>query len=227
MPSLVIRGGPRAGQQHPFDDELIIGRDAGADLILDDPGVSRRHVSIRLEGGAILAEDLGSSNGTLVNGHRLTGPVELTESDELRLGGTTLAVRRGASPAGPGPVPRRLGPDPQAEGNLPALAAAFCGPLSIFLLVFSTGAAFFVCLPIGIAAVLLGSMGIRRADADPSAGGRTLARVGRITGLIGTALSILALIAFVVVITALDTTEDSLNGLVDSIRDEIEGAESP
>ena len=123
------------------------------------------------------------------------------------------------------PAPRRLGPSPHEEGNVPALAAAFLGPLSIFLLVFSSGAAFFVSLPTALAAIVLGRMGIRRADRGD--GHRALARIGRITGWAGTLLSLLALVAFVLVVALLDTTEDNLDGIVERIREEIEGVDIP
>jgi hypothetical protein len=123
------------------------------------------------------------------------------------------------------PAPRRLGPSPHEEGNIPALAAVFLGPLSIFLLVFSSGAAFFVSLPCGLAAVILGTIGIRRADRGD--GHRGLARIGRITGIVGTLLSLLALIAFILVIALLDTTEDNLDGIIERIREEIEGVDLP
>jgi hypothetical protein len=96
----------------------------------------------------------------------------------------------------PRPVPRRLGPHPHAETNIPALSAAFLGPLCILLTFLSAGG-FFVALPCGIAAIVLGSIGIRNADRKP-VGSRALARIGRFTGLIGTVISAIALIVFVV-----------------------------
>jgi hypothetical protein len=152
----------------------------------------------------VIAEDLGSSNGTLVNGRRVTGAVELADGDEIRLGHTVIAARRGVGPpvVAP-PVPHRLGPSPHQEGNVPALAAVFLGPLSIFVLVVSSGAAFFVSLPCALGAVFLGNLGIRRADREGSRGQRSLARIGRVTGLVGAFLSVIALIAFIFVVTLL------------------------
>jgi pSer/pThr/pTyr-binding forkhead associated (FHA) protein len=255
--ALVIRAGAGAGSEHPVEGELILGREHGsADLVIQDPGVSRRHACVFPDDGALIVEDLGSSNGTYVNGERISGPVELGAGDEVRLGTTVLGVEGGTAvtalmPAGappteahPGPTqqrpgpqqpppggrpaPRRLAPPPHEPGNLPALAALFLGPLSI-LLVFLSAGGFFLALPCGIAAIVLGGIGIRNADRK-DAGHRGLARLGRITGWIGTILSILALIAFIVVATLLDVTADSadnVNGLVDAIRDEIEGIEVP
>ena len=141
---------------------------------------------------------------------------------------------RAAIPAAPrrprqrrGPAPGRLAPRPDEEGNVPALAAAFLGPLSILLLLFSSGAAFFVSLPCAIAAIVLGNMGIKRVDSGETDSHRSLANLGRVCGIVGAVLSALALIAFVVVSAALDATEDSLDGIVDRIREEIEGVDVP
>ena len=230
--SLVIHEGAGAGSEHPVQGELILGREQGtADLVLDDPGVSRRHARVLPDDHGVVVEDLGSSNGTYVNGQRISGPVELGAGDELQVGATVVGVHRAAltapmpAPSQPGPVPRRLAPDPHAESNIPALAAVFLGPLSI-LLVFLSAGGFFVALPCGIAAIVLGSIGIRNADRRQS-GHRGLARMGRFTGVIGTFLSILAVIVFVVVAAALHSAETSVGGLVTRIRHEIDKAHVP
>ncbi len=199
--SLVIHEGPGAGSEHPVDGELILGRERGtADLVLGDPGVSRRHARVLPEPDGIIVEDLGSSNGTYVNGRRISGPVGLGTGDELQLGGTVVRVHQAhlsapmSGPAPRGPAPRRLAPRPHAESNIPALASVFIGPLSILLIFLSPGG-FFVALPCGIAAILLGAIGTRNADRRGS-GHRALARIGRFTGLIGAFLSALAAIVF-------------------------------
>jgi hypothetical protein len=232
-----------------------VGREQGAGLVIDDGGVSRRHARFLDDDGTIVVEDLGSSNGTFVNGDRISSPVELAAGDEVQVGGTVLEVQgtdaatalmgagappteqhagpvpRAPAPAQPGsgkrPVPDRIAPHPQQESNLPALAAVFLGPLSIFLILFSTGAAFFVALPCAIAAIVLGTIGMRNVDSGKAEGHRGLAHVGRITGVIGTVLALLAMIAFLVISVALDTTERSLDGIVDRIEEEIEGTELP
>jgi pSer/pThr/pTyr-binding forkhead associated (FHA) protein len=251
---LVIQEGARAGDEHPVDGELILGREQGsADLVIDDPGVSRRHARVLADDDGVIVEDLGSSNGTFVNGRRISGPVELAAGDEVQLGATALSVQGadaatamippGADPTAehPGPaaappaqpppgrrpVPKRLAPRPSEQGNVPAFVAVFLGPLSILLLLFSSGAAFFVSLPCAIAAIVLGAIGMRNVDRGRADSHRGLAQLGRVTGMIGAVLSVLALVVFLVVATALDATEDSLSGLVDQVRDEIEGVETP
>jgi pSer/pThr/pTyr-binding forkhead associated (FHA) protein len=251
--TLVIHEGAGAGSQHPVEGELILGREQGtADLVIEDPGVSRRHARLFPENGALVVEDLGSSNGTYVNGERISGPVAVAPGDEVQLGDTVIGVGggtaatalmpRGAPPteAQPGPAPRRpaphqpspsgrpaphrLAPPPHEPGNLPALAALFLGPLSILLLFLSAGG-FFLALPCGIGAIVLGTIGIRNADRQR--GHRTLARLGRFTGIVGTFLATLALIVFIVVAAALDTAESSVGGLIDRIRDEIDKVDIP
>ncbi|MGZ5387817.1 MAG: FHA domain-containing protein [Solirubrobacterales bacterium] len=227
--TLVIRRGEGAGAEYPIDGEMVLGREPGsADVVLTDPGISRRHAAIRAAAGRISVADLGSSNGTYVNGDRIRGEAELAAGDEIQLGGIVLSVHPARrAPSARGPAPGRLAPRPDAESNIPAFAAAFLGPLSILLLIFSTGAAFFIALPCAIGAIVLGGMGARRADAAGARGHRALASLGRITGVVGTILSVIAIVAFIVVAAALDATEDSLDGIVDRIREEIEGVDLP
>ena len=221
--SLIIHEGAGTGSQHPVEGELILGRERGtADLVIEDPGVSRRHARVLPDNGALVVEDLGSPNGTYVNGRGISGPVEVADGDEVQLGDTVISVEE--RPSGR-PAPRRLAPHPHEPGNIPALAALFLGPFSI-LLVFLSAGGFFLALPCGIAAIVLGTVGIRNVDRGRATSHRGSARLGRITGWIGTILSILALISFLVVAVLLDVTADSVNGIVDAIRDEIEGSRS-
>ena len=225
--SLIIHEGAGTGSQHPVEGELILGREESrADLVISDPGVSRRHARVISENGALILEDFGSSNGTYVNGRRISGPVEVTDGDEVQLGDTVIGVEE--RPSGR-PAPRRLAPPPHEPGNIPALAALFLGPLSI-LLVFLSAGGFFLALPSGIGAIVLGTIGIRNVDRQRATSYRGSARLGRITGWIGTILSILALIVFIVVATLLDVTTDgadSVSGLIDRIRDEIDKVDVP
>ncbi|MDP9188955.1 MAG: hypothetical protein M3O25_06875, partial [Actinomycetota bacterium] len=121
----------------------------------------------------------------------------------------------------PSGMPGRL----DDEGNIPALASIFLGPLSIFLLVFSSGAAFFVSLPCAIAAIVLGKMGVRRVDRGESESHRALARFGRVSGVIGTVLSVLALLAWLLVAVLLDAAVDNLTDLIDRVEEEIDGVD--
>lgn len=80
-------------QQLPLDQpEVIIGRGADATLRLEDNGVSRRHGKLTRVNGSWRYEDLGSTNGTAVNGQRI-GVVDLVDGDRLELGSSVLVFR--------------------------------------------------------------------------------------------------------------------------------------
>jgi uncharacterized membrane protein len=125
----------------------------------------------------------------------------------------------------PRPAPRRLAPPPHADSNIPALAAAFLGPLSILLIFLSAGG-FFIALPCGVGAIVLGTIGTRNVDRR-DAGHRALARIGRFTGIVGTILSVIAVIVFIVVAAALHSTEHSVSGLINQIHDQIDDVKTP
>lgn len=98
--TLEIIEGPGAGRQIAVDHEIVIGRGADSDLVLDDSQVSRRHARVApLSEGAALVEDLGSANGTYVNGDQLYGPARLDPGDELLLGVTVIQARTDAQVA--------------------------------------------------------------------------------------------------------------------------------
>jgi hypothetical protein len=72
--------------------ELTIGRSSGCDCVIGSETVSRRHARIREVGGAWRLTDLGSLNGTRLNGFRVAGEVELRPGDRLSLGGVRFRV---------------------------------------------------------------------------------------------------------------------------------------
>ena len=91
MLTLEVTSGPATGQSVDVTDEIVIGReDAG--LVIDDPEISRRHARVSPVDGGVVVEDLGSTNGTFVNGERASEPVTLKESGTIRVGTTSLAV---------------------------------------------------------------------------------------------------------------------------------------
>jgi hypothetical protein len=71
----------------------VIGRGTEADIRLPDTGVSRKHVDVVLDGGTAFAEDLGSTNGTLVNGRRISRQA-LSDGDVIRIGHSVLVYRQ-------------------------------------------------------------------------------------------------------------------------------------
>ena len=82
-------------QSFPLTDgEHIAGRDAECSLIIDGTTVSRHHARITVADEAATIEDLESTNGTYVNGTRITAPARLAHGDEFSLGSEILEVRR-------------------------------------------------------------------------------------------------------------------------------------
>jgi hypothetical protein len=97
-PRLLVSGpeqGP-AGTQRTYELSApltILGRGTDCDLRLVDPGVSRHHAELRVEDGEVVLVDLGSTNGTFVNGQPVRR-VTLTDGTRVTLGRTTLLFRR-------------------------------------------------------------------------------------------------------------------------------------
>jgi pSer/pThr/pTyr-binding forkhead associated (FHA) protein/S1-C subfamily serine protease len=98
-PHLRVTNGPLADRRFVVGDGLIIGRQ-NADLLLDDPQVSRRHAVVRAVDGELEIEDLGSANGTFVNGARVESPRRLSAGDEIAIGPTVLEANMDDEPDG-------------------------------------------------------------------------------------------------------------------------------
>ena len=91
---LEIVEGSQAGRQLPLDSVVDIGREPSLPLHLDeDTQVSRRHARIALQGGQVVVEDLGSTNGTYVNDQPISSPRSLNPGDKVRIGLTVLELR--------------------------------------------------------------------------------------------------------------------------------------
>lgn len=100
------------GSSLPVRDGLTIGRQAGCDIVLDDHKASRRHAVLHVAGSVVEVEDLGSSNGTLLNGKPVTRRM-LRDGDEVRIGATVLRY-----------VEHMAAPAPRAAPTAPAAPAA-------------------------------------------------------------------------------------------------------
>lgn len=88
-----MQSGPTAGQRFELARRsLIVGRDPVCDLPINDVEVSRRHARLLAQGGGYTIEDLGSTNGTFVNGERISGITPLNPGDALRLGDQVAMV---------------------------------------------------------------------------------------------------------------------------------------
>ncbi len=89
---ILIRGNPQGHRYFINADEMIIGRDPAADISIPDSSISRKHAKITREGSVVKIEDLGSSNGTAVNGKKLeAGNVaKLAKEDLIKLGNSIV-----------------------------------------------------------------------------------------------------------------------------------------
>ncbi len=90
---LTMRSGPTPGKTYPIDqEELLLGRDMSNDIAISDPEVSRRHVRFFMRDDNIVVEDLGSTNGTFLNGERISSPQQLRPGDVITLGESIVLV---------------------------------------------------------------------------------------------------------------------------------------
>jgi hypothetical protein len=96
MSTLRVTTGPSEGQSIECDREFVIGRE-DADLVVEDMEMSRRHATIRPVAGGLEIEDLGSFNGTFVDGQRISGVAMLTGNASLKMGTTHFTVQATAS----------------------------------------------------------------------------------------------------------------------------------
>lgn len=132
---LVMRSGPMPGMIYPLESELItLGRDPGNSIAINDAEISRRHARLSLQGGKYVLEDLGSTNGTFVNGQRLGGPHVLKPGDVISFGeqialiyesvafdpGATVASPRAAMGAAKPITPIPPPPAAPVAGQVPA-----------------------------------------------------------------------------------------------------------
>ena len=86
---------PLRGTTVPLTGPVLIGRSPGADIVIGDDFVSGKHARVYPSGDEAVLEDLGSTNGTVLNGARISTPRSLTTGDVIDLGSVRLEVRRG------------------------------------------------------------------------------------------------------------------------------------
>jgi hypothetical protein len=142
-----MRSGPNPGKVFPVEgNELTIGRDTSNPISINDAEVSRKHAKMELRGSSYVIQDLGSTNGTFVNGSRISGMQVLNPNDIVSFGEnialmyeaiadanatmissakaprTAAGARRPAAPPPPPPAPAYSGQVP--AGPAPAAAPA-------------------------------------------------------------------------------------------------------
>lgn len=133
---LIVRTGPNPGMVFDLTKEaMLMGRDVTNDIVLGDSEVSRQHSRISHTPGGYVLEDMGSTNGTFVNGERLMSPTVLKPGDLIGIGETVTLTFDATSPeaaetvarpaeqpqAAPAPSPR---PTPQPQPAAPAAQPA-------------------------------------------------------------------------------------------------------
>ncbi len=90
MPALLLLTGPSAGLRHEVRGEVVLGRSPSCEIPLEDSKVSRRHAKIVVENGQAKVTDLGSRNGTLVNGEKIEGETIMLPGDQFQIGDSTV-----------------------------------------------------------------------------------------------------------------------------------------
>ncbi len=125
---LVMTQGPEPGKTFTLDQEVLtVGRDPNNDIVINHPQVSRKHARVTRRGDVVIIEDVGSTNGTFVNGVRLTAPHTLTNGNVVGFGDAVTFTYYGASIATTEPLasrptvsiespPREFPPPPSPPG---------------------------------------------------------------------------------------------------------------
>jgi pSer/pThr/pTyr-binding forkhead associated (FHA) protein len=115
---LVVRRGPQPNQTYDLNKDIItVGRDITNDITINDPEVSRHHMRFTRGAGGFTLEDLGSTNGTFVNGQRLTGAKPLSNGDMIGLGETVTLGYEMARPMMAGDPMGGVAPEPQTVAS--------------------------------------------------------------------------------------------------------------
>jgi len=91
MARLRVVSGPNAGLTVDVDEEIVIGRE-DTDIAIDDEEMSKRHAVVRRHANRLQVEDLGSTNGTFVDGTRIVEPTLLGGGAEIKVGMTVIVV---------------------------------------------------------------------------------------------------------------------------------------
>ena len=125
MPKLTLLLGRRTMQVYDFKQEsIVVGREDGADVVIDNPSVSRRHAEIRLGDSGWEVVDLGSSNGTFIRGTKIEGPQSIGLGDEIGLGKFSIVFGKALGegehpPQAAAPVPKAKQPTmTRTEGTM-------------------------------------------------------------------------------------------------------------
>jgi predicted component of type VI protein secretion system len=159
----VMRSGPTPGATFALEgDQLTIGRDSSSGVAINDAEISRKHARLTFQGGKYVIEDLGSTNGTFVNGQRLVSAVVLKTGDVVSFGEqivlmyealssdpgeTMISARKSASRPDPTPAPVPIpAPAPQQYYSAPAPGVSLIKPKNNTPLFIGGGIVVLICL---------------------------------------------------------------------------------
>lgn len=90
---VAVRSDTLSGQRFSLGRPQVVGRSDEADIIVDDGYASEFHFRIGVQDGNVVVNDLGSTNGTYVNGRRVTVPTTVGKGDSVQIGKTIFEVR--------------------------------------------------------------------------------------------------------------------------------------
>lgn len=168
---LIMRQGPTPGATFTLEgDQINIGRESSNEVSINDAEISRRHARLTFQGGKYVLEDLGSTNGTFVNGQRLAGPRVLKAGEVVSFGeqivlvfevvtndpGATMVSPRAAAAIPSVQRPVSPPPPPPADyvGSVPASPASSGAAMSqpapkrtnIMPILIGVGVFLFICI---------------------------------------------------------------------------------
>ena len=88
-----VRSESQQGREFEVNDVVVLGRSDETDVVLDDPYASEFHMRLVSQENGIMLHDLGSTNGTYVNGRRVSAPTELKRGDTIQVGKTVIEIK--------------------------------------------------------------------------------------------------------------------------------------
>ena len=123
---LVVQKGPKPGHVFSLIGDAILGRDPLSDIVIDDPEVSRQHARFTLTAGGYQMQDLGSTNGSYIDGTRLTGETVLLNPGQIVMVGSNVMMVYQEVATGVDPMATMVAPmggldDPELDPNATAL----------------------------------------------------------------------------------------------------------
>lgn len=90
---LFVRSESQQGREFEVSDVVVMGRSNETDVVIDDPYASEFHLRLVSQENGMMLHDLGSTNGTYVNGRRVSAPTELKRGDTIQVGKTVMEIR--------------------------------------------------------------------------------------------------------------------------------------